>query len=187
MADTLPITHPLESRRGLLGDLRPGLRLELEDPVAAADLRIDPAWAGPVADAAGGALPTRPETWAPLPDGLAVRLGPDEWLLTSATARPDEWERRLDAAAAPAGGTAVDVSAQRTSVRLRGSGARALLAAGCAIDLRPASFPRGRSAQTLLGQAPVLLVAHADDDLQVLVRPSFAGAVVDLLVDATQA
>ncbi|GAA4786532.1 sarcosine oxidase subunit gamma [Actinomycetospora chlora] len=187
MADTLPITHPLESRRELLASVTGPVRLELDDPVAAADLRIDPSGVDAVADAAGGALPMRPESWTPLPDGLAVRLGPDEWLLASATARPDEWERRLDAAAAPAGGTAVDVSAQRTSVRLRGPGARALLAAGCAIDLRPASFPRGRSAQTLLGQAPVLLVAHADDDLQVLVRPSFAGAVVDLLVDATQA
>jgi sarcosine oxidase, subunit gamma len=187
MADTLPISHPLESRRELLASVAGPVRLEPEDPVAAVDLRIDPAGIAVVEDAAGGALPTRPETWAPLPDGLAGRRGPDEWLLTSATARPQDWERRLDAAAATAGGTAVDVSAQRTSVRLRGPGARALLAAGCAVDLRPASFPGGRSAQTLLGQAPVLLVAHDLDDLQVLVRPSVAGYVADLLVDAARA
>jgi sarcosine oxidase, subunit gamma len=184
MADTLPLTHPLESRRALLGDLRPGVRLELEDPVAAVDLRIDPAGADVVADAVGGTLPDRPDTWTPLPDGLAVRLGPDEWLLTSSAARPEDWERHVDEAAVAAGGMAVDVSAQRTSVRVRGADARALLASGCAIDLRPRSFPRGRCAQTLLGQAGVLLVAHDVDDLQLFVRSSFAGYVVDLLVDA---
>lgn len=187
MADTLPLTHPLESRRALLAAPTGAVALELEEPVAAVDLRIDPADTASVAGAAGGALPTRPDTWTVLPDGLAARLGPDEWLLTSSGTRPEDWERRLDAAAAPAAGMAVDVSAQRTSVRLRGPEARTLLAAGCAIDLRPASFPRGRCAQTLLGQAGVLLVAHDVDDLQVFVRPSFAGYVVDLLVDAAQA
>ncbi len=199
MADTSTLMiarHPLETRRAQLAELSAeldGVALELEEPVAAVDLRLDPAGPGPaaVAEVAGGPLPAQPDTWTGLVAGQALRLGPDEWLLTSAAARPEDWEFGLDEAAAPFGGTAVDVSAQRTTVRVRGASARRLLASGCAIDLRPASFPRGRCAQTLLGQAGVLLVARGvdasgADDLQLFVRPSFAGYVVDWLVDAAQ-
>ncbi|WP_328310218.1 sarcosine oxidase subunit gamma [Actinomycetospora sp. NBC_00405] len=192
MADTsMLVRHPLETRRTQLAELSAeldGVALELEAPVAGVDLRLDPAGPGPatVAEVAGGPLPAQPDTWTGLVAGQALRLGPDEWLLTSTAARPEDWEFGLDEAAAPFGGTAVDVSAQRTTVRVRGASARRLLASGCAIDLRPASFPRGRCAQTLLGQAGVLLVALADDDLQLFVRPSFAGYVVDWLVDAAQ-
>ena len=191
-AETLTRRHPLEHRRGeldSLGDeLAPALRLDLETPSAAVDLRVDPAGGGPdaVADALGGPLPTAADSWTEVPGGRAMRLGPDEWLLTHATARPEDWEFHVDEAAAAHAGTAVDVSAQRTTIRLRGPAARELLAFGCAIDLRPASFPHGRCAQTLLGQAPVLLVAHGDDDLQLFVRTSMAGYVVDWLVDAAQ-
>ena len=193
MAETALIArHPLESRRGLLdalsADVAPTLRLELEEPLATVDLRVEPDGDGPAAvgRAVGGPLPGRADTWTALPAGQALRLGPDEWLLTSTAARPQDWESEVDDAAAPYGGMAVDVSAQRTGLRIRGAAARELLAFVCALDLRPASFPRGRCAQTLCGQAPVLLAAHGDDDLQVLVRPSFAGYVVDRLVDAAE-
>jgi sarcosine oxidase subunit gamma len=191
MADrTLALAHPLASRRGTLiaisDELVGTLSLELEDPVAAVDLRVDPQghglWA--IGAAIGGPLPTRPDTWTALPTGAALRLGPDEWLLTHVAARPEDWEFHVDEAAAAHGGMAVDVSAQRTGLRVRGPAARELLSFGCAIDLRPASFPRGRCAQTLLGQAADLLVPHGVDDLQVVVRTSFAGYVADWLVDA---
>ncbi|MDD7941236.1 sarcosine oxidase subunit gamma family protein [Actinomycetospora lutea] len=191
MADrTLTPVHPLADRWARLAAVEDGtagaLRLELEAPVAAVDLRVDPRGTGPdaVAAAVGGPLPSAPDTWTAHPTGIAVRLGPDEWLLTSTTADPEEWEFHVDETAAAHGGMAVDVSAQRTSVRVLGAAARDLLAFGCALDLRPAAFPRGRCAQTLLGQAAVLLVAHAVDDLQIVVRSSFAGYVADWLVDA---
>lgn len=191
-AESLTLRHPLEHRRAelaALGDeLAGALRLELETPLAAADLRVDPAGEGPdaVADAVGGPLPAAADSWTGIPGGQAMRLGPDEWLLTHTTARPEDWEFHVDEAATAHGGMAVDVSAGRTTLRLRGPAARELLSFGCAIDLRPASFPRGRCAQTLLGQGPVLLVAHGGDDLQLFVRTSVAGYVVDWLVDAAQ-
>jgi sarcosine oxidase subunit gamma len=115
-----------------------------------------------------------------------VWLGPDEWLLIGEHPG-DQWAEALRAVVAPLGGAAVDVSDQRTGVRLRGSGARELLAFGCALDLRPASFPPGSCAQTLLGQAGVLLIAdRVDDGFVILVRTSFAGYVADWLLDAAQ-
>ncbi|WP_018334451.1 sarcosine oxidase subunit gamma [Actinomycetospora chiangmaiensis] len=182
---TLTARHPLESRRAALEALPGEPTITLDPLVSAVDLRVDPepATLAALGAALGGTLPHTADAWTAIADGQALRLGPDEWLLTSAAATPHAWEDRVDALAAPHGGMAVDVSAQRVGLRLRGPGVRDLLAFTCSIDLRPAAFGRGRCAQTLLGQAAVLLVAHGDDDLAVLVRTSFAGYVVDRLVD----
>jgi sarcosine oxidase, subunit gamma len=196
MADvTLAPTHPLENHRAAFAALSDelaaagtDLAIELEPLTSAVDLRVDPAAvdADALRDVVGGALPTRPNTWSALADGRAVRLGPDEWLLTGL--RPaDAWEEALRAVVGERGGAAVDVSAQRTGVRLRGALARELLALGCALDLRPASFPPGSAAQTLLGQSGVLLMTdRVDDAVVILVRTSFAGYVADWLLDAAE-
>ncbi|MCD2188159.1 MULTISPECIES: sarcosine oxidase subunit gamma [Actinomycetospora] len=188
MADTSVLTrrHPLESRRAALEALVGDPAITLEPLVSAVDLRVDPDGGAldALAAALGGPLPTAVDTWTGIGDGEALRLGPDEWLLTSAGTDPHRWEDRVDSLAAPFGGMAVDVSAQRVALRLHGAHARELLASGCSIDLRPGRFGRGRCAQTLFGQAPVLLVAHADDDLHLFVRSSFSGYVADRLVDA---
>ena len=122
----------------------------------------------------------------PTPDGRVVWLGPDEWLLTSERERPEDLEARIRDAVVPLGGAAVDVSAQRIAIRLTGSRVRDLLAKGCAIDLHPRVFGRGRSAQSTLGLAAVVLLALGDggDDFLVLVRSSFAGYLAEWLLDA---
>jgi sarcosine oxidase subunit gamma len=194
MADTLIATHPLEAHREAfaalcaeLAAVGTDLAIELEPLTSAVDLRVEPAAVDTAAlrDVVGGPLPTVPNTWTALPDGRAVWLGPDEWLLTGEP--PGEaWEEELRAVVGPRGGAAVDVSAQRTGFRLRGAGARTLLAQGCALDLRPASFPPGSAAQTLLGQSGVLLMAErVEGDVVIAVRTSFAGYVADWLLDAT--
>ena len=83
-------------------------------------------------------------------------------------------------------GSVVDVSAQRTTLRLRGEHVRDLLSGGCAIDLHPRVFLRGSAAQTLLGQAGVVLMALDDTGThyQIVVRSSFAGYVTSWLLDA---
>jgi sarcosine oxidase subunit gamma len=192
MADTLLATHPLEAHRAAFAALSDELAaagidlgIELEPLTSAVDLRVDPAAvdAAALRDVVGGTLPTLPNTWTVLADGRAVWLGPDEWLLTGD--RPDApWEEALRAVVGPVGGAAVDVSDQRTGLRLRGTGARALLALGCALDLRPAAFPPGSAAQTLLGQCGVLLTSD-DHGFRLAVRTSFAGYVAGWLLDAT--
>lgn len=193
MADTLVATHPLEPYRTVLAavnhEIGAGvdLALGLLPTTAAVDLRLDAheATAPDVVGTVGGRLPTVPNTWTALDrGGRALWLGPDEWLLTGD--RPaGPWEDELRALVAPRGGAAVDVSAQRTGFTLRGADARELLAFGCALDLRPASFPPGSCAQTLLGQAGVLLVA-VDGGHDLHVRTSFAGHVAVWLLDAAE-
>ena len=182
MADTLSPVHPLDAWREAFAALPAGLQITPEPLVAATDLRLDPTTptAAAVADVLGAAVPTVPNTWVPTPTGRIVWLGPDEWLVTSDARSPQELEEALRAAGAPA---AVDVSAQRTGLRLAGPLVRELLALGCALDLYPSVFPPGTCAQTTVGQVGVVLIADTDA-VRLLVRPSFAGHLAAWLLDA---
>ena len=87
---------------------------------------------------------------------------------------------------APHGGAAIDVSGQRTTLRLRGAHARDVLEKGCSLDLHPRVYGPGTAAQTMLGLAGVILIPLDDDgaDYRILVRSSFARYLAEWLVDA---
>ena len=104
--------------------------------------------------------------------GDAIWLGPDEWLVLGG--------REEDYADLPA---AVDVSANRVCLELSGEGAADVLARGCALDLHASVFPPGRSAQTLVARAQVILW-RTEDAFRLLVRPSFADYLRAWLRDA---
>jgi sarcosine oxidase subunit gamma len=184
-------THPLEARHPLTAwstafeRLPDTVAVTVEPFVAMVDVRL--ADVGPEAGSRLGVeLPTDANTWIPAGAGRAVWLGPDEWLLSSTTETPEELEARVRAAVLPLGGSATDVSAQRIGLRLTGARVRGVLVKGCSIDLHPRVFGQGKSAQTMLGQAGVVLLALSDagDDYAVLVRSSFAGYLADWLLDA---
>ncbi|GAB2747829.1 sarcosine oxidase subunit gamma [Amycolatopsis magusensis] len=188
MADTLYRTHPLENRRAALAGLSGGLTVLAEDPVAAVNLRIDPDGPGAAAlgRTLGTALPVEPNTWTHTCEGQLIWLGPDEWLVTSSTAQPLEFEQELGWVVSAFDGAAIDVSAQRTSIRLRGPLARELLSLGCSLDLRPSAFPAGACAQTQVGHTGVLLLALGAEDFRLFVRQSFAAYLADWVLDAAE-
>ena len=178
-------TSPLEAWTDAFQRLPDTVGVAVEPFVAMVDVRLSTG--GSESSAALGVdLPTAPNTWVPTDAGRAVWLGPDEWLLTSTTEAPEELEARVRAAVLPLGGSATDVSAQRIGLRLTGARVRDVLAKGCSIDLHPRVFGPGRSAQTTLGQAGVVLLALSEtgEDYLVLVRSSFAGYLADWLLDA---
>jgi sarcosine oxidase, subunit gamma len=178
-------THPLEAWSVAFERLPDTVGITVEPFVAMVDVRL-----GTVSPEArtrlGVDLPTIANTWVPADGGRAAWLGPDEWLLSSIMETPEELEARVRAAVLPLGGSATDVSAQRIGLWLTGARVRDVLAKGCSIDLHPRVFGRGSSAQTMLGQAGVVLLALSDasDDYVVLVRSSFAGYLADWLLDA---
>ncbi len=185
-AEPLARTAPLAAWGDGFGALPDGVQITPRPFVAMADLRGDPA--GPAAAAAdyvGVALPTTPSTYVESETATAIWLGPDEWLITSPLRTPEELETGLREAVG-SGGAVVDVSAQRTTLRLRGEHARDLLAGGCSLDLHPRVFGRGAAAQTLLGLAGVVLMALDDTGThyQIVVRSSFAGYLTSWLLDA---
>jgi sarcosine oxidase subunit gamma len=178
-------THTLEAWRVAFERLPDTVGITVEPFVAMVDVRL-----GTVSPEArtrlGVDLPTIANTWVPADGGRAAWLGPDEWLLSSIMETPEELEARVRAAVLPLGGSATDVSAQRIGLWLTGARVRDVLARGCSIDLHPRVFGRGSSAQTMLGQAGVVLLGLSDagDDYVVLVRSSFAGYLADWLLDA---
>jgi sarcosine oxidase, subunit gamma len=186
-AEPLARTAPLAAWGDGLGALPDGVQITPRPFVAMADLRVDPAGpaAATVADYLGVTLPTTPSTYVESETATAIWLGPDEWLITSPFRTPEELETGLREAVG-AGDTVVDVSAQRTTLRMRGEHARDLLAGGCSLDLHPRVFGRGAAAQTLLGLAGVVLMALDDTGThyQIVVRASFAGYLTSWLLDA---
>ncbi|MEO6791903.1 MAG: sarcosine oxidase subunit gamma family protein [Ornithinibacter sp.] len=149
-------------------------------------LRFDPAGpaAASVAAVLGTAVPTTPCTSVVAGAVTVLWLGPDEWLVV-ATADDDELLPALTGAVS-GHGAVVEVSAQRTTVSIRGPRARDLLAHGCSADLDPRISPLGTCLQTPLALAGVVLVVRDDTatDFWVLVRSSFARYLADWVIDA---
>jgi sarcosine oxidase, subunit gamma len=136
-----------------------------------------------------GPLPLEPNTVHGGADAAVLWLGPDEWLVVG----PPDGETALEAQLHEAPGDAsgrvaiVDISANRTTLELRGPRVRELLEFGCPIDLHPRAFGPGRCAQTLLARANVLIWFVTDEPepvYRLLVRPSFAAYVAAWLADA---
>jgi sarcosine oxidase subunit gamma len=187
-ADTLSRISPLHSWSELFATLPDSVQIVPEPFVAMADLRVDPS--GPAATAVaahlGAGLPTTPSTWVETDTARMIWLGPDEWLVTSPFRSPEVLEAGLRAAVGASGGAVVDVSAQRTTLRLRGAHVRDVLTTGCSLDLHPRVFGPGTAAQTTLGLAGVVLLALDDTGthFQVVVRSSFARYLANWLLDA---
>ncbi|MFC5994792.1 sarcosine oxidase subunit gamma [Pseudonocardia hispaniensis] len=185
--EQLARTSPLARVSSRFAGLPDGVELAEEAFVAQAGLRVAPGGpaAAHVAERLGVALPG-PARWVRGTTATVVWLGPDEWLVTDPAVAPADLEALLRAAVGPGAGAVVDVSAQRTTLRLRGAHARDLLATGCAIDLHPRVFAAGSAAQTVLGQAGVILLALDEHgtDYRILIRASFAGYLAAWLLDA---
>jgi sarcosine oxidase, subunit gamma len=155
------------------------------------DLRFDPG--DDIAEAGVqqviGRLPLEANTVHGDADAAVLWLGPDEWLIIGPPDGEATLMTQLDLWLGNARSrvTIVDVSANRTTLELRGPRARELLEFGCPIDLHPGAFGPGRCAQTLLARANVLVwfVADQPDPVyRLFVRPSFAAYVAAWLSDA---
>lgn len=158
--------------------------------LAQLDVRLAPddAAARQAVESVIGPLPIEPNTVHGGADAAVLWLGPDEWLVVGPPDGEAALEAQLRAAIGDTPGVAiVDVSANRTTLELRGPRARELLDFGCPIDLHPRVFGPGRCAQTLLARANVLIWFVTDQPepvYRLLVRPSFAAYVATWLSDA---
>ena len=189
MADTLERTSPLQPWSARFARL-PDAAVVVEEPfVTMVELRVDPSGPGAAAaaDVLGIELPTTPSTYAKTDDTTVIWLGPDEWLVTRSALTGPALEARLREAVS-GHRAAVDVSGQRTTLRLSGAHSRDVLGKGCSIDLHPRVFGEGAAAQTTLGRAGVILLAvdGSGADYRILVRSSFSRYLADWLLDAAE-
>lgn len=148
-------------------------------------LRLDPV--SPAATAVeqvlGCPLPT-PCTFTSSEQADVLWQGPDEFLILAPTNARSDLPQRLRAAIGDEFASVIDVSAQRTTLRLSGPLTQDILARGCAIDLDPRTSPAGTCVQTLLAQTGAILLVHAPTSISLLVRPSFAPYLAAWLTDA---
>lgn len=112
-------------------------------------------------------------------------LGPDEWLVVSATT-PEALLGSLQTGAGDGRAQIVDVSANRTVLEISGSAARDVLEKGCPTDLHPRAFADGTAITTTLARVPVLLWKIDATRFRVMPRASLARYVAAWLLDAAQ-
>jgi sarcosine oxidase subunit gamma len=124
-------------------------------------------------------LPLEPNTVATGGGRRTLWLGPDEWLVVGEAGTEGTIQRALADALRASHHSIVDVSANRIAFDL--TDGLDLLSTGCGLDLDPTRWFRGMCAQTLFGQAQVILHQLDERTTRVFVRPSFAGYFVDRL------
>jgi sarcosine oxidase, subunit gamma len=139
--------------------------------------------AGPVGEAFGVALPTRPLASAGEGARAALWLGPDEWLLI-AEDEPEGLFEKFEAALAGVFHALIDVSHRQTAIEVAGPGAARLLAAGVPLDLDLSAFPAGMVTRTLLLKAEITLWRREPDRFRLEVGRSFAPYVAAALTQA---
>ncbi|SDK10238.1 sarcosine oxidase subunit gamma [Actinopolyspora mzabensis] len=163
-----------------------GVRLREEPFLTQLDLRTSPgsSSAASVADALGLPLPAANRVSGDEHDAV-LWLGPDESLIVAPDGRAESLLRTVRTAQQGGSGSVVDVSANRTTLRLSGPMAREVLEKLCSLDLHPRAFGPGDCAQTLLGRVVVVLwqLDH-EPGYRIMVRCSFAEYLADLLLDA---
>jgi sarcosine oxidase subunit gamma len=135
-------------------------------------------------DGAGEGLGLPPPGRSSDADGAAfLWIGPGRWL---AVAR-DEAGGDLAATLGERFGAAAsltDIGHARVAIRISGPRTRDLLAKGTGIDLHPRAFAGGACAGTLVGHVAALLLAVADDAIDVYVARSYALDFWEWLTDA---
>ncbi|GAB2663957.1 sarcosine oxidase subunit gamma [Saccharopolyspora gloriosae] len=175
---------PLAARAAELAEhsARSGVLLAEEPFLTQVNLRAAPDALDRLGGAVGIPLPRGVNEVRGTPERAALGLGPDEWLIIA----PDGAAGGvIDGLVAAGAGSAVDVSANRTTVRLAGPRARDVLEQVCSLDLHPRAFAAGGCAQTLVGRTQaVLWQLTPEPGYRLLVRGSFAGYLADLLIDA---
>lgn len=131
----------------------------------------------------GARLPSACGSVGSTPDSSVLWLSPDEFLAVSER-NGAELTAALVTALHGEPGSAVEVSANRTTLELSGASARDVLEKGCPLDLHPRSFAVGAAYATTLASVPVLVWRVEEQTYRVLVRSSFADHVGRWLVDA---
>jgi sarcosine oxidase subunit gamma len=117
-------------------------------------------------------------------------LGPDEWLVCSATAhdatRTAPLQAKLGAAFTGLFASAVDIGSGYTVLEISGTRTREVLARGCPLDLHPKLFGEGQCAQSHYFKASMTLLPTGASSFDIVVRRSFADYFVKMMLDAAE-
>lgn len=115
--------------------------------------------------------------------GAVLWLSPDEFLVFTESSHGATVTNLVDAIA-DGPGSAIDLSANRTTLELSGPSARYVLNKGCPLDLHPRRWPVGDAYVTVIGAVAVIVWRSDYDTYRILVRSSFTDYLGRWLMDA---
>ena len=161
--------------------------IRLSAPRARFSLRLDPSLLSTTKSVAGFTLDMAVNRRTATGEKAAMRLGPDEWLLSGPEGEAAQIAVDVGAALAGLHHALVDVSHHYVALSVSGPRAADVINSGCPLDLSPAAFPVGQATRTLLGKAQVVL-AKTDDlpAFEIACGRSFAAYVHDFLLEAAR-
>jgi len=117
-------------------------------------------------------------------DKLAMRLGPDEWLLAGGDAGIRD---NITTALAGEHHALVDISHRQVAFEALGERAIDILNCGCPLDLHQSAFPAGSATRTLFGKAEIILSRQSEEPhWRIECWRSFGRYVDDYLMDAAR-
>ncbi|CAH2908532.1 MAG: Sarcosine oxidase gamma subunit (EC [uncultured Paraburkholderia sp.] len=150
----------------------------------------DTAFVQAVQQVLGCKPPEKPNTVARQRGYDMLWLGPDEWLVRSATAhdatRTAPLQAALGASFTGVFASAVDIGSGYTVLEISGTRTREVLSRGCPLDLHPKLFGEGQCAQSHYFKASITLVPTGADSFDIVVRRSFADYFVKITLDAAE-
>lgn len=157
-------------------------------PMTRLSLRLAPALVPQAANVAGFALDLQINRCRSGDAGqMALRLGPDEWLLCGPEHETDRLLRAVEAGLAGLPHALVDVSHGYVAFAVAGALAADAVNAGCPLDLWPQVFQAGHATRTLLGKAEIILARPGEARaFEITCARSFAAYVRDFLDEAAR-
>jgi sarcosine oxidase subunit gamma len=141
------------------------------------NVRGNPACAGfleGAQSALGIALPLAPNSIDAARKLGLLRLGPDEWLITTPPGQEHRITASLREQLADQICSVTDVTSGFTTLELSGPEAEITLAKGCSVDLDLVAFPVGRCLQTNVAKTNVIILRVENGLFFLIVRRNFA-------------
>ncbi|KZL27637.1 sarcosine oxidase subunit gamma [Pseudovibrio sp. WM33] len=132
--------------------------------------------------ALGFELPSSISESAHSGDMTALKLGPDEWMLTCPMEARSEIEQSLAAIYPDAVHSLTDISSREVSIRISGPEAEELLSTSCPRNL--AELKSGRGVRTIFDSVQVILTREEQNQFRLDVWRSFVPHVMGLLTVA---
>ena len=161
--------------------------IRLLPPRARFSLRFDSALLSTPARVAGLTLDMPINRYVFSASSTAMRLGPDEWLLSGPEGETAQIAADVGEVLAGLHHSLVDISHRHVALSVSGPRAADVLNSGCPLDLSSSAFPAGCATRTLLGKADVVL-AKTDDlpTFEIECGRSFAAYIHDFLLEAAR-
>jgi len=164
-----------------------GVVIRLLVPRARFSLRLDPSLLPAAKQVAGFTLDMPINRRMASGERVAMRLGPNEWLLSGTEGEVARIAGDVGAALVGLHHSLVDVSHRHVAFGVAGAKAADVLNSGCPLDLTPPAFQVGAATRTLLGKAEVILVKiDGVPSFEVECGRSFAAYVQDFLIEAAR-